>query len=425
MTESRIRARIRVALVAAVLVLLVVGVGGGYWWGQRHSSAHAKMQQSANASTPERQVLYWYDPMVPDQHFEGPGKSPFMDMQLVPRYADPATTAGVRVDPRVQQSVGIRTAVVEVGHLSEQLRVPATLTWDLRLEALVSARVDAVVTQVHVKAPFEAVHRGQALATLLSPEWGSAIAEAHALESASSATAQRLHAAASQRLLSLGLSDARANPDGTVVLLAPRDGVVTEVLVREGQAVEVGLPLFRVNGTTTVWLEAAIPQARVGGIGPGTEVEIVVSAAPRSVLSGTVEALLPRIDPASRTQWARIVLANPEGRLAPGMFAEVILRASGGTPVPLLPTEALIATGSDSRVIVMHSDGAFEPVRVRTGRSDGTLIEILDGLRGGEQVVTSGQFLIDSEASLSGALQRLGTPASSASPAPDAIERQP
>jgi Cu(I)/Ag(I) efflux system membrane fusion protein len=314
--------------------------------------------------------------------------------------------------------------MVEVGVLAESLRVPATLTWDLRLETLVSARVNAVVTHVHVKAPFEAVRRGQALATVLSPEWGSAIAEVQALESASSATARRMHAAARERLRSLGLSDVRANADGTVELLAPRDGVVTEVLVREGQAVGVGLPLFRVNGTASVWLEAAIPQAHVGGIGPGTAVEITVSAAPRNVLSGTVEALLPRIDPASRTQWARIVLANPDGRLAPGMFAEVSLHPSAGTPMPLLPTEALIATGSDSRVIVVLSDGAFEPVRVRTGRSNGTRIEILDGLRGGEQVVTSGQFLIDSEASLSGALQRFGNPASSASPAA-AQERQP
>ncbi len=419
------RIMIRAGLIASALGLLTIGIGGGYWWAQRHADAHAEVSQPAVPAPQERQVLYWYDPMVPDQHFDQPGKSPFMDMQLVPRYADQAATASVRIDPGVQQNVGIRTAVVEVGQLTDPVRATATLTWDLRRESVVSARVDAIITQLHVKAPFESVRRGQPLATVLAPAWSSAIAEAQTLEEADSAAAKSLHTAAMQRLRLLGLSDTRLGRDGSVVLLAPSDGVVREVLVREGQAVAADMPLFRVNGTATVWLEAAIPQASVGGIGPGTKVEATLSAMPGRRFAGEVEALLPQIEPTSRTQWARIVLNNPDGRLVPGMFAELTLQSAGAEQVPLIPAAALIATGDDSRVIVMRSDGGFEPVRVRTGRSGGGRIEILEGLQGGEHIVTSGQFLIDSEASLSGALQRLGAPTPAASAPPDATENRP
>lgn len=194
-------------------------------------------------------------------------------------------------------------------------------------------------------------------------------------------------------------------------------------MVREGQTVMAGTPLFRVNGTATLWLEAAIPQAGAAGIKSGTPVEATIDAVPGQTFTGEVEALLPQIDAASRTQRARIVLRNPEGRLAPGMFAQLRLRPGTDHPVLLVPNEALIATGTDSRVIVVGSDGTFQPVRVRTGRSGGGRTEILAGLKGDERVVTSGQFLIDSEASLSGALERLQPPAMPEPSAPESQEK--
>lgn len=405
----------RVALIASAVALLVIGLAGGYWWGQRRASSTDMAAPTASASK-DRKALYWYDPMVPDQHFDKPGKSPFMDMQLVPKYADEAAASGVRIDSGTQQSVGIRTAVVETGRLATEIRVPATLTWDLRQESVVSARVDAIVSRLNVKAPHERVRRGQPLASLLAPGWSSALAEAQALRQARSASARELQSAAQQRLRVLGVPSGMGR-DGSVTLSAPSDGVVSEILVREGQTVMAGTPLFRVNGTATLWLEAAIPQGGVGGIGPGTKVEATVSAVPGKTFAGEVETLLPQIDATSRTQRARVVLRNPDGLLVPGMFAELNLQPEEGAAVPLVPNEALIATGTDSRVIIVGDDGRFQPVRVRSGRSSGGRTEILAGLKGGERVVTSGQFLIDSEASLSGALQRLETPAASPAPA--------
>jgi membrane fusion protein, copper/silver efflux system len=397
--------------------LLAVGLFAGRWWA-RQEAGHGKDLAGTASTADAHKALYWYDPMMPDQHFDKPGKSPFMDMQLVPKYPDETAGGGVRIAADMRQNVGLRTAVVGTGTLASTLRVPGTLTWDLRQEAMVSARVEGIVTRVMVKAPFEPVRRGQALATLLAPEWSSALAEAQALGDARSASARELRSAAQERLRVLGVSG-HGGRSG-VALLAPSDGVVTEVLVREGQTVMPGMPLFRINGTATLWLEAAIPQASVAGIRSGTPVEVTIGAAPGQTFKGEVERLLPVVDALSRAQRARIVLRNPDGLLAPGMFAEVTLQAAAGVPVPLIPSEALIATGDDSRVIVQTATGAFRPVRVRTGRSSGGRTEILAGLSGGERVVVSGQFLIDSEASLSGALARMDE-----APAPSAQAPMP
>jgi Cu(I)/Ag(I) efflux system membrane fusion protein len=405
-----------IAGVAGAL-LLATGLGGGYWLANSPgdgAGGDASTTAAATAGEGERKVLYWYDPMVPDQHFDKPGKSPFMDMELVPKYADDVSTTGVRIDPGVQQNVGIRTETVQTGTLSGQVRVPGTLTWDLRKESILSAPVETIVSRLIVKAPYESVRRGEPLATVLSPTWGSALAETRALAQADSAYARELQSAAQQRLRYLGLSNTATAGSGGVVLRAPREGVVSEIMIREGQTAMPGMPLFRINGTDTMWLEAAIPQAGVQGVGPGTSVTATVSAVPGRTFEGEVETLLPDIDAATRTQRARVVLRNEDRLLIPGMFAQLTLEPEAGKEVPLIPSEALITTGTDSRVIVVGPDGNFQPVRVTTGRSSGGRTEILAGLKGGEKVVTSGQFLIDSEASLSGALGRLEAPAQEA-----------
>jgi Cu(I)/Ag(I) efflux system membrane fusion protein len=413
----------RGVIAASSAGLLLIGLVGGYWWARR-ADGSVYATPSSTVVQP-RNILYWYDPMVPEQHFPKAGKSP-MGMDMVAKYADGGSETGIRIDPDVQQNVGIRTALVETGGLSSEIRVPATLTWDLRQESVVSARVDGIVSRLNIKAPYDRVRRGQPLATVLAPMWSSAIAESAALSHATSADARSLQAASRQRLHVLGLSGSSAGGNGGVVLRSPSDGVVSEVLVREGQTTMAGTPMFRINGTRTLWLEADIPQAGTAGIRPGTKVTATVSAVPGKTFDGEVETLLPQIEAATRTQRARIVLHNDEGLLVPGMFAELLLRPEGGDTVPLIPSEALIATGTDSRVIVVGADGRFNPVRVQTGRSSGGRVEILSGLKGGERVVTSGQFLIDSEASLSGALERLDTaPATAPKTSPTPSMKQP
>jgi Cu(I)/Ag(I) efflux system membrane fusion protein len=363
---------------------------------------------SAGASSSERKVLYWYDPMVPDQHFDKPGKSPSMGMEMVPKYADEVSAGGVAIAPGVRQNLGIRTIEVKRGRLENTIRVPGTIGWDLRQERIVSARVDAVVERLLVRTPFEPVKAGQPLASIIAPSWNTAIAEARALGEARSSAARALQPAARERLRALGLPPGSGvERGGRITLVSPVTGVVSEIGVREGQSAPMGTQLFRINGTRTVWLEAAIPQMDIAGIDTGTPVTATVDAHPGDVFHGRIEALLPQVDPTSRTQRARIVLDNPDARLAPGMFAQVALLPVAGEEHPLVPTDALVGVGGQTRVIVLGADGAFRPVRVQAGRSSDGVTEILAGLNGGERVVASGQFLIDSEANLSGALERL------------------
>lgn len=205
----------------------------------------------------------------------------------------------------------------------------------------------------------------------------------------------------------LGLPSNARVANGRVVLAAPVSGVVTEIAAVQGAAARAGTLLFRINGTQTVWLEADVPQAGAGGIAQGTPVTAQVSSLPGRRFEGRIEALLPDVQASSRTQSARIVLDNPDGLLVPGMFAQVSLHPVDGAEHPLVPTGAIVGDGLQARVIVAEPEGRFRPVVIRRGRSAGGLTEVLAGLEGGEQVVASGQFLIDSEASLSGALERL------------------
>jgi membrane fusion protein, copper/silver efflux system len=408
-------------LLAAALLLL------GYFGGRRHSPPMPSPTSEAGG----RKILYWYDTMAPQQHFDKPGLSP-MGMPMVPRYAgeQPAdngsATDVVRIDPATVQNLGVRTATVERRVLASAIRVPGTVAWDLRQAVTISARADGIVTRLDVRAPYTAVAAGAPLAELLAPQWSSALAEYQALQHAQSAEARDLRAAARQRLQVLGLTpadieSARHGAGAAITVHAPQAGIVTTLDVREGQRVTAGQTLMTLNGAATVWIEAALPQAAAGTVRNGTPVTVEVDALPGRVFRGSVETLLPDIDPATRTQGARIVLDNPDDVLAAGMFATVQLQPAQGEAVSVVPDDALIATGSQSRVIVAEDGGRFRPVAVRVGRSAGGYTEIRDGLDGGEKVVVSAQFLIDSEASLSGALERLGdhearpVPAASAS----------
>ena len=400
----------RTVITTAIFVGLGIAIATGYWFGSHRNTLPAS---NAPVATTGKRVMYWFDPMKPDQHFDKPGKSPFMDMQLVPRYADGdgAAPGSVHIDASTAQNLGMRTAIVEIGSLARGLRVPGTIGWDLRQTTAVSARADGVIDKLYVRAPFERVKAEQPLASLIAPQWNTAAQEYLALRDSTSTDARALRSASQERLRSLGMDAAQIRNAGRntsrILLRAPTDGVVSTLDVREGQRVNAGMPIMTINGLRSVWLEAAIPQGQSGGIVAGTPVEATVSARPGELFHGRVEALLPDIDPTTRTQRARIVLDNLQETLAPGMFAELQLQSGNSRSYPLVPDEAVIATGDSTRVIVAEANGHFRPVAVRTGLSSGGKTEILAGLKGGERVVVSGQFLIDSEASLSGALERM------------------
>jgi Cu(I)/Ag(I) efflux system membrane fusion protein len=247
------------------------------------------------------------------------------------------------------------------------------------------------------------------------------------LRRSEAAELKSLAAAARQRLLLLGLSDGEIDaieregkPRLRFTRHAPISGVVAELGVREGMTVAAGQTLYRIVDLSTVWVNAEIPEAQAGMLVPGSRVEARVPAYPDAVFSGRVGAILPEVNIATRTVRARIELANPGSRLKPGMFATLSFASGNGRRTVLVPSEALIRTGTRDVVILALESGGFRAADVEVGHEGGGKAEIRKGLKAGDRVVLSGQFLIDSEASLSGTLSRLegsDSAASGAAPA--------
>jgi Cu(I)/Ag(I) efflux system membrane fusion protein len=376
---------------------------------------------SGAPASADQKILYWYDPMVPAQHFDKPGKSPFMDMQLVPKIAgqagDGASAGVVQIDPRQVQNLGLRTAHAERGELITTVRATGSVAFDERAVTVVEARAAGIVERLEVRAPLTAVKQGQALLTLIAPDWTAAQEEYLSLRRARSTGLDELREAARRRLLLLGMSEGQiraAEHSGQaqtrITITAPRDGVIGELSVREGATVTAGAPLLRINGLDTVWINAAIPEAQIGRVTAASSVTAELPAFPGEHFSAHIDTLLRDVDAATRTQTARLTLLNPGHRIAPGMFAQIDFAASKTQPASVLvPTDAVIATGARSVVIVVDGEGHFRAQEIRAGDESGGKTEVLEGLKDGETVVLSGQFLIDSEASLSGTLARLSS----------------
>lgn len=391
-------------LAASVAIIALVAGGTGY------GIAHLGKSSSSvvtNASSDTRKVLYWYDPMVPSQHFDKPGKSPFMDMQLVPRYADDADPGqgGVQIDPARLQNLGMRLATVQRGDFAEDFTVAGQLDFNQRDVAIVQARANGFVQKVYARAPGDVVSAGAPIADILVPSWGAAQGEYLAVRQTGDAS---LEAAARQRLVLLGmpqgLIDSVAKTGRlvtTVTIATPIGGTIQTLDVRQGMTVSMGQTLAQVSGLSSVWLTAAVPETQAARIKVGQLVTAELTAFPGEPISGHVSAVLPTAQTDSRTLSVRIELPNRDGKLRPGMFATVHLNGRTSSAL-FVPSEAIIRTGKRTLVMMADGKGRFTPAEVQTGRESDDRTEVLAGLNDGDKIVASGQFLIDSEASLTG-----------------------
>jgi Cu(I)/Ag(I) efflux system membrane fusion protein len=355
-----------------------------------------------------RRVLYWHDPMVPGARFDKPGKSPFMDMELVPVYVDDKApeAAGVRIDPGVQQNLGMRTAVVARSRVGTRLEAIGNVAYDERDVAVVQARANGYLERLEVKATLDAVRKGQVLAQLYVPDWVAAQEEFIAARNAAS-TVPGIEEAALQRMRLAGMSEAQVaavqrggQVQTRIAITSPISGVISELTAREGMTVANGAALFRINGVGTVWVLAQVPEAMAAFVRPGTRAEVRITAFPGETFAGRVTALLPEVDTATRTLKARVEVANPNGKLTPGMFAQVSFAPSDVREALTVPSEAVIRTGTRALVMSVGADGRFTPVEVETGAESGDRTEIRRGLAEGDRVAASGQFLLDSEAKI-------------------------
>ncbi len=408
--------RARSTLAAMVGVLLIAG--SAFYLGRATSPSTVVAAQPADA----RRVLYWHDPMVPAQRFDKPGKSPFMDMQLVPVYSDEAGDAkGVSVSAGVQQNLGIRYTTVRSEQVASSFDAIGTVQFDERLNVAVQTRVAGYVERLFVRAPMERVRKGQALATIFAPEWLGPLNELVALKRAG--VADDLVAAARERTRAMSIpielvrqAEAGGIPTARFTLTAPASGVIAELGVREGVAVTPGTTLFRVAGLERIWAVADVPEVQAIRLAAGQKVRATLQADPSQSFDGTLTEIIPEVSATTRTLKARFEVDNRAGRLTPGMLLRLSIGGASGEHL-MVASESVIRTGKRAIVIVQQEGGAFEPRDVAVGAEHGDDVEITSGLVEGERVVASGQFLIDSEASLRSVVGNLAA-ASVSSPSP-------
>ena len=405
----------RVPLGAVLVAGLVLAIASFYLGRVTQPTSMASGPSSA-ASQPGRTILYWHDPMVPGQRFDKPGKSPFMDMQLVPVYADSGASSGVQVSAAVQQNLGIRYATVRRATMSSSFDAVGAVQFDERRNVAVQTRVAGYVERLAVRAPMERVRKGQALATVFAPDWIGPQNELIALKR--SGVSEDLITAARARLHALSVPDdlvRRSEEAGTAqarfTLVSTEDGVVAELGVREGVAVTPGVTLFRIASLQTVWAVAEVPEAQAARLVRGQKVKATLQADASQTFEGELKEILPEVSTATRTLKARFEVDNRAGRLTPGMLLRLAVAGPQSERL-VVSSEAVIRTGKRAVVIVRNAQGGFEPRDVSLGIDFGDDVEVVAGLNADDQVVASGQFLIDSEARLRSALGNMSAPAS-------------
>ena len=412
------------SLARAVLLTFAAAalLGAGYVAGMRDSAGGASIASSvapgaapAGKTDPNtgRKVLYWHDPMVPNQHFDKPGKSPFMDMQLQPVYADEGGGAsGIRIDPGLQQNLGIRYATVRRQQTAAGFDAVGTTQFDESRAEVVQSRVTGYIDRLYARTPMQRIAKGAPVASLFVPDWLAPQEEYLALKRGG--TDGSLLDASRARMRALSIPDGMiASLDRTgraqthVVLSAPETGVVSELNVRDGAMVVPGQTLAKIAGLSTLWLIVEVPEALALNVQPGMAVDATFAGDPAQHFTGRIREVLPGISTSSRTLQARVEIDNAALKLTPGMLMRVRVAGKASVSRLLVPSEAVIATGKRTIVIVKNGDGRLQPVQVTTGNDIGGDTEVLGGLNEGDTVVASGQFLIDSEASLKSVLPKL------------------
>jgi RND family efflux transporter MFP subunit len=386
----------------------------------------------APAAKKERKIKYWVAPMDPSYIRDKPGKSP-MGMDLVPVYEEAGeeeAAGAIVISPATVQNMGVRTAKVEKKALSRVTVAVGLVTYDERNLATMTTRVNGWVERLYINATGDPVRKGQTLLSIYSPELVSAQEEyLLALKNYRSmkkspvpemaAGAKRLLDASRRRLDYFDVTPRQIETlkrTGQVkkhlVLMSPANGIVTKRMVTKGMYVQMNMPLLEVADLSTVWVDAQIYQYELPWIKVGQPVTMTLEYLPGESFPGTIDYIYPYLKGATRTAKIRLKFANPKLRLKPEMFAQVKIESPVSKEAVVVPSEAVFDTGLKQHVFLALGKGRFLPREVKLGveGNDGVR-EVLSGLQGGEDVVTSAQFLLDSEARFREAVQMMLPPA--------------
>jgi RND family efflux transporter MFP subunit len=384
-------------------------------------------ETSAPVAKKERRIKYWVSPMDPGYIRDKPGKAP-CGMDLVPVYEEVGEEAPgtIKVSPNTIQSMGVRTAKVEVRPLSRLTLAVGRVTFNERNLAVITTKVDGWVDRLLVNATGDPVRRGRALLKIYSPELVSAQEEyllarrnlkamGNSPVPEMAAGARRLAAAARRRLAYFDISAAQIDAleqTGRVrkhlTLFSPANGIVTKRMVTQGMYVKAGLPLLEVADLTTIWVDADIYQYELPWIKVGQPVTMSLDYLPGETFPGKIDYLYPYLQEATRTAKVRLRFPNPGLRLKPEMFARVKIESPVTHRAVVVPADAVIDTGLKQHVFIALGQGRFQPREVKLGvRGNDGRREVLSGLKGGEDVVVSAQFMLDSESRFREAVQMM------------------
>lgn len=368
----------------------------------------------AESAPAERKVLYWYDPMKPDVRFEKPGKSPFMDMDLVAKYADEGgdtQSSGVRIDPTQVHNLGLRTAKVSKGRLDYAQTLPANVSYNEYQFVIVQARAEGFIDKVYPLTVGDKVRKGTPLVAATIPSWVEAQSE-YLLLANSGGTATQLEGVL-ERLRLAGMPEADIQRMRTTrrvqtqfTLTAPIDGVLTAFSLKSGMNIAKDNVVAQIQGMDPVWISAAVPESIAWLLKDSSQFTVSIPAYPGKSFPIQKTVILPSVDPTTRTLQVRLQVSNPDELLKPGMNAYLKLNAQSDEML-LIPSQAVIDTGDEQRVIAVDSNGEFVPKKIQVLHESGDKTGIAAGLSVGESIVVNGLFLIDSEANISGALDRM------------------
>lgn len=363
----------------------------------------------------ERKILYWVAPMDPNYRRDKPGKSP-MGMALVPVYAEDKEEtqddAVVRITPAVVQNLGLRSAPAQRGVLQRRIEAVGYVQYDEDAMRHIHTRVEGWIESLGVQAAGDPVAKGQILFEIYAPALVNAQREYLA---AAERGGGSLLAASRERLAALGMAAAEIDaiaeagePRQRVRTYAAANGVVTHLGVREGIYVTPATHVLSTADLNRLWVLAEVLDRQAAWVAPGQRAEVALPHLPGETWQGTVDYVYPALDAATRALQVRIGFANVGRALRPNMFARVTLFAAETGPVVHIPRQALIRGGDFDRVALDLGDGRYRSVRVVPGIEAGDRVEVREGLEAGQRVVTSGQFLIDSESNLQAAFARSG-----------------
>jgi RND family efflux transporter MFP subunit len=377
-----------------------------------------------HSSSAERKILYWYDPMHPQYKSDKPGTAPDCGMDLVPKYADEQTanmaSGAVMISAAKQQLIGVRTIEAKREILVREVRTTAQITADETKIAHVHVKINGFIEQVFVDYIGQLVKKGQPLFTIYSPDLVSTQEEYLIAKRGQKALgtspfaevaqgSQSLLRSTRERLKLWDISDDQIKKldetgevSRTLTFYSPITGFVTDRKAFPQTSVTPDTELYTVSDFSTVWVNADVFEYEAPFVKVGQHAEMQLSYYPGKTWNGRVSFIYPTVDPTTRTVKVRMEFPNPDFTLKPQMFADVDLKINYGNQI-IVPQEAVLDSGKEQRVFVAKGDGYFEPHAVTTGaKLDGKVV-VLSGLKTGETVVSSGNFLVDSESRLKSA----------------------